>query len=286
MALLQLAENGMYLSEDTNPMKDYIFVPGGMFGVTEDTYVRQDFFDGLDEKEFEAVISSLAPFQNTGISAGAVEFAVGLLPGGAVASKGIAIAKGLIANRKKRVESGTANPILKGKSGSLIAKVKGAVEKITGKVDQQKNLPAVDVSGTVGGGWSFNNSISNSYAASTNGNYSYPPTSGWVDAFGNPTNVTLTYLWNTVGYQSMSFEPNVSWMISDAYNTYQLPFATTITNFIPNRSSSWVWHEYWRLNLTDKPSEVKTYRAVLYSESFGQSLYKSGYEHQINLTPF
>lgn len=151
MALLQLAENGMYLSEDTNPMKDYIFVPAGMFGVTEDTYVRQDFFDGLDEKEYEAVISSLAPFQNSGLSAGAVEFAVGLLPGGAVASKGIAIAKGLIANRKKRVESGTANPILKGKSGSLIAKVKGAVEKITGKGNQQKNLPAIDVQGNVGG---------------------------------------------------------------------------------------------------------------------------------------
>ena len=151
MALLQLAENGMYLSEDTNPMKDYIFVPGGMFGVKEDTYVRQDFFDGLEDKEYEAVITSLAPFQNTGISAGAVEFAVGLLPGGAVASKGIAIAKGLIANRQKRVADGTANPILKGKSGSLIGKVKGAVEKITGKADQQKNLPAVDVSGSVGG---------------------------------------------------------------------------------------------------------------------------------------
>ena len=150
MALLQLAEGMNYLAEDTNPMKDYIFIPGGMFGVTEDTYVRQDFFDGLDEKEFEAVISSLAPFQNTGISDGAVEFAVGLLPGGAVASKGIAIAKGLIANRKKRVANGTANPILKGKSGSLIGKVKGAVEKITGKGDTKK-LPAVDVSGSVGG---------------------------------------------------------------------------------------------------------------------------------------
>jgi hypothetical protein len=151
MALLQLAEGMNYLAEDTNPMKDYIFVPAGMFGVTEDTYVRQDFFDGLDEKEFEAVISSLAPFQNTGISDGAVEFAVGLLPGGAVASKGIAIAKGLIANRKKRVANGTANPILKGKSGSLIGKVKSAVEKITGKADQKKSLPAVDVSGSVGG---------------------------------------------------------------------------------------------------------------------------------------
>lgn len=149
MALLQLAE-GHYLAEDTNPMKDYIFIPAGMFGVTEDTYVRQDFFDGLDEKEFEAVISSLAPFQNTGISDGAVEFAIGLLPGGAVASKGIAIAKGFIANRKKRVSNGTANPILKGKSGSLIGKVKSAVEKITGKGDLKK-LPAVDVSGNVGG---------------------------------------------------------------------------------------------------------------------------------------
>jgi hypothetical protein len=151
MALLQLAEGMNYLAEDNNPMKDYIFIPGGMFGVTEDTYVRQDFFDGLEDKEYEAVITSLAPFQNTGISAGPVEIAVGLLPGGAVASKGIAVAKYLIANKKKRTENGTANPLLKGKSGSLIAKVKGAVEKITGKVDQTKKLPAVDVSGTVGG---------------------------------------------------------------------------------------------------------------------------------------
>lgn len=151
MALLQLAEGGMYLSEDTNPMKDYIFIPAGMFGVTEDTYVRQDFFDGLENKEYEAVITSLAPFQNTGISAGAVELAIGLLPGGAVASKGLAIAKNLIANKKKRVESGTANPILKGKSGSLISKVKGAVEKIKGKTDETKKLPAIDVAGNVGG---------------------------------------------------------------------------------------------------------------------------------------
>jgi len=151
MALLQLAEGMNYLAEDNNPMKDYIFIPAGMFGVTEDTYVRQDFFDGLDNKEFEAVITSLAPFQNTGISAGAVEFAVGLLPGGAVASKGLAVVKGLIANRKNRQESGKANPILKGKSGSLIGKIKGAVDKITGKQDQTKSLPAIDVQGNVGG---------------------------------------------------------------------------------------------------------------------------------------
>lgn len=151
MALLQLAEGMNYLAEDTNPMKDYIFIPAGMFGVTEDTYLRQDFFDGLDNKEFEAVITSLAPFQNTGISAGAVEFAVGLLPGGAVASKGLAVVKGLIANRKNRQEGGKANPILKGKSGSLIGKIKGAVDKIKGKGDQTKSLPAVDVSGSVGG---------------------------------------------------------------------------------------------------------------------------------------
>ena len=143
MALLQLAE-GNYLAEDNNPMKDYIFIPAGMLGVTEDTYVRQDFFDGLDDKEYEAVISSLAPFQNTGLSA------VGLIAGSVVKSV-VPIAKKLIAKRQERVASGKANPILKGKSGSLIAKVKGAVEKITKKTeDQTKDLP-IDISGNVGG---------------------------------------------------------------------------------------------------------------------------------------
>lgn len=147
MALLQLAEGMDYLAEDNNPMKDYIFIPSGMFGVTEDTYVRQDFFDGLDSKEYEAVISSLAPFQNTGLSA------FGLVTG-AVAKKGIDIAKKLIAQRQERVASGQANPILKGKSGSLIGKVKSAVEKFTKKgTDPEaltKNFP-IDIGGSVGG---------------------------------------------------------------------------------------------------------------------------------------
>jgi hypothetical protein len=156
MALLQLAEGTPYLAEDNNPMKDYIFIPAGMLGVTEDTYVRQDFFDGLQDKEYEAVITSLAPFQNTGISSdgslGVVSSLIGGIP--VVGNTGKAIfdvTSKLLNARKKRVETGKANPILKGKSGSLISKVKGAVEKVTGKMDQTKKLPAVDVSGSVGG---------------------------------------------------------------------------------------------------------------------------------------
>lgn len=144
MALLQLAEGMEYLAEETNPMKDYIFIPSGMLGVTEDTYVRQDFFDGLEDKEYEAVISSLAPFQNSGLSA------IGMIAT-AVGSQGIKIAKDLIAQKQKRVASGTANPLLKGKSGSLISKVKSAVEKFTKPQDQTKKLPEIDVQGNVGG---------------------------------------------------------------------------------------------------------------------------------------
>lgn len=150
MALLQLAENGQ-----TNPLANFIFIPSGMLGMTEDTYVRQDFFDGLPDDQYLAVIQSLAPFQNTGLS-GVLDMAVSFVPGvGPVAAQGVQIAQKLIKGRKDRKAAGTANPILKGgdtKGGNLINKIKGGIEKVKGKVpNTEKKLPEIDITGTVGG---------------------------------------------------------------------------------------------------------------------------------------
>ena len=64
MALLQLAEspynmlaeNEMYLAETGSVVENYLFIPAGLFGMDQDTYVRSDFFDSLSDTEFNAVI--------------------------------------------------------------------------------------------------------------------------------------------------------------------------------------------------------------------------------------
>ncbi len=150
MALLQLAENGQ-----TNPLAKFIFIPAGMLGMQEDTYVREDFFDGLPDDQYLAVVQSLAPFQNTGLS-GVVDTAVSFIPGvGPVAAQGVKVVTNLIQGRKDRVAAGTANPILKGgpkMGGNMITKIKAGIEKVKGKVpNTEKDLPVIDITGTVGG---------------------------------------------------------------------------------------------------------------------------------------
>lgn len=157
MALLQLAENDFsHLAEDSNPLANYIFIPAGMYGQTQDNYVRADFFDGLPDEEFNAVILSLAPYQNTGMS-GVLDTAVSFIPGvGPVAAGGVKVAQKLLQGRKDRKAAGTDNPALKGGAkmggGSLIQKIKTGIAKVKagGSPNQEKNLPAIDLTGTIG----------------------------------------------------------------------------------------------------------------------------------------
>ena len=128
MSYLQLAENDPYnrLAEG-NPLKNYIFIPAGMLGMSSDTYVREDFFDGLNADDYKKTITMLAPYQNTGMN-GILDTAVSFIPGvGPVAAGGLNIAKKLIAKRQERVAAGTAKPLFKagGKISNLIGKLKG-----------------------------------------------------------------------------------------------------------------------------------------------------------------
>ena len=158
MALLQLAENGMYLAEENamflaeqNPVGgNYLFIPAGMFGMDSDTYVRSDFFDSLGDDEFNTVIQTLAPYQTQGLSViGIAAAATALAPA----------VKKAIANRAQKVAAGTAQPIFKpgGKLSGLAGKVKAAVTKLKDiPADQTKNViekttpisGSVDIGGT------------------------------------------------------------------------------------------------------------------------------------------
>jgi hypothetical protein len=129
MALLQLAENnGMYLAEENPVGGNYLFIPGGMFGMDADTYVRSDFFDSLGDDEFNTVIQTLAPYQTQGLSViGIAAAATALAPA----------VKKAIANRAQKVAAGTAQPIFKpgGKLSNLAGKIKAGVQKL-------KDVPA------------------------------------------------------------------------------------------------------------------------------------------------
>jgi len=141
MALLQLAESpfnslaendGMYLS--AGPVADnYLFIPAGMFGMDSDTYVRSDFFDSLSDVEFDAVMTSLAPYQAQGLSA------VGAVVGSAVAiGKKVAPAiQKAFDKRQEKVAAGTVKPIFKpgGALSNLAGKVKAGINKL-------KDVPA------------------------------------------------------------------------------------------------------------------------------------------------
>jgi hypothetical protein len=141
MALLQLAENNpynylaegdLYLAEAGPVGQNYLFIPAGMFGMTEDTYVRSDFFDSLNDQEFEVVMSNLAPYQPQGLSQiGAIATAA------QIAGKTLAPAiKKAYDKRMEKVAAGTVQPIFKpgGNLANLAGKVKAGIQKL-------KNVP-------------------------------------------------------------------------------------------------------------------------------------------------
>jgi len=141
MALLQLAESpfnalaeneSMYLSQ--GPIaENYLFIPAGLFGMDSDTYVRSDFFDSLSDVEFDAVMTSLAPYQPQGLSA------VGAIVSGAVAvgQKVAPAIQKAIDKRQDKVAAGTVKPIFKpgGALSNLAGKVKAGINKL-------KDVPA------------------------------------------------------------------------------------------------------------------------------------------------
>ena len=141
MALLQLAEspysmlaeNEMYLAETGTVSDNYLFIPAGLFGMDQDTYVRSDFFDSLSDQEFSAVISALAPYQPQGLSAvGAV--VASAVKVGSMAAPAI---KNAIEKRQEKVAAGTVKPIFKpgGALSNLAGKVKAGINKL-------KDVPA------------------------------------------------------------------------------------------------------------------------------------------------
>jgi hypothetical protein len=147
-----LAENEMYLAEAGPVSENYLFIPAGLFGMDEDTYVRADFFDSLSNEEFDAVIETLAPYQAQGLSA------IGIAVGAAAKALSPAIKKA-ISNRQEKMAAGTIKPIFKpgGALSNLAGKVKAGVNKLkdvpTTKQDEliQKTTPitgSVDIGGT------------------------------------------------------------------------------------------------------------------------------------------
>jgi len=158
MALLQLAEspynmlaeNEMYLAESGPVAENYLFIPAGLFGMDQDTYVRADFFDSLSDTEFDAVISALAPYQPQGLSAVGAAVTAAQFAGKAVAP---AIKKA-IEKRQEKVAAGTVKPIFKpgGALSNLAGKVKAGVQKLTNvPVDKTKDLieKTTPVSGSI-----------------------------------------------------------------------------------------------------------------------------------------
>lgn len=145
MALLQLAESPYSHLAESKAMSNYIFIPAGMFNQTEDTYVREDFFDSLTDDEYQEVITALAPYQNQGLSVGGLAIA-------GVTKAVTPILQNAIKKRAERKASGTAKPIFKpgGKLAGLKDKVAGAINKLKDQPsDQTKKIP-VDVNANVG----------------------------------------------------------------------------------------------------------------------------------------
>lgn len=154
MALLQLAEgygmlaeNELYLAETGTVAENYLFIPAGLFGMNEDTYVRSDFFDSLSDQEFNAVISALAPYQPQGLSA------IGAVTAISAATKAIAPGiKKAIENRKEKVAAGTVKPIFKpgGKLSNLAGKIKTGVAKLK-DVPATKQLDVIEKTTPISG---------------------------------------------------------------------------------------------------------------------------------------
>lgn len=149
---LQLAEgenNGNYQAlAESNPLENYVFVPAGFLPeFSNDTYVRADYFaSNYDTATANALINALASRQT--MSEGALETALNFIPGaGPIASKGLSLAKKLIANRQAKVQAGTAKPI--GKPGGILDKLR---QKVQGAPQEKKtDIPPFNFQGNVGG---------------------------------------------------------------------------------------------------------------------------------------
>lgn len=150
---LQLAEgenDGNYQALAEDPISNYVFIPGGFLpNFPNDQYVRADYFaQNYDPETALQILNALQTYKPT-MSEGLISGALNFIPGvGPFASKGLDIAKNLIAKRQAAVAAGTAKPI--GKPGGFLDKLKG---KLTGGAaapaaqepkpsaqDQQKDL--------------------------------------------------------------------------------------------------------------------------------------------------
>jgi hypothetical protein len=152
---LQLAEgenNGNYAALAESPTDLYVFIPAGVLPeFTNDTYVRADYFSKYDLQTANNLLNMLAPYQPTSMNEGLVSSAVSFVPGGAVASKGIEIAKKLMANRAMKVAAGEKKPIFK--AGGKLDQLKNkllAVKTAAPKEDTKSvNLPTEEFGGSV-----------------------------------------------------------------------------------------------------------------------------------------
>lgn len=129
---LQLAEgenDGNYQALAEDPISNYVFIPGGFLpNFPTDQYVRADYFaQNYDPETALQILNALQSYKPT-MSEGLISGALNFIPGvGPFASKGLDIAKNLIAKRQAAVAAGTAKPI--GKPGGFLDKLKG---KLTG----------------------------------------------------------------------------------------------------------------------------------------------------------
>lgn len=129
---LQLAEgenDGNYQALAEDPISNYVFIPGGFLpNFPNDQYVRADYFaQNYDPETALQILNALQTYKPT-MSEGLISGALNFIPGvGPFASKGLDIAKNLIAKRQAAVAAGTAKPI--GKPGGFLDKLRG---KLTG----------------------------------------------------------------------------------------------------------------------------------------------------------
>lgn len=142
MGYLQLAEGDEFtsLAETVIQNRDkYIFIPAGYRGASKDLYVREDFFDGMPEADFDLMMYELSNYQNTGLSAKADRKARRDARAAKKATKGggarrEARQKRVDARMKAKVDKAGAKG--SGKGGAFLDKVGGIVGNIMGGKDQ------------------------------------------------------------------------------------------------------------------------------------------------------
>lgn len=143
---LQLAEgenNGNYQALAESVLDNYVMIPANFLpDFAQDTYVRADYFLKYDNATAQKLLQALQPYQT--LSEGLVDTALTFVPGGAVASKGLDIAKKLLENRQQKVASGEKKALFKPDS-----KIGKFLKNVTGS-GQEKKTP-IDVNANVGG---------------------------------------------------------------------------------------------------------------------------------------